>query len=428
MRWTSLTEDRRKLKKCSVACFTSFCGTFICRKVLTLSVQETVGLVMVEYRERSGRSSTSVMALVLVAGLLIGGLVTSFIFYMEIDGLNGEISGLKSQVSNLWGQQNYTVQNITLYQNDTALRQLYDSVKDSIVLVHGTVSNGSVQGSGFVYNFMYNFTNTMVVITNNHVVHGTTSVSVTFSNGNGYEANVTGTDPYADLAVLTVNAPASEFKPLEIVGSSMLRVGDPVVAIGNPYGLVGSLTTGVVSALGRTITEEEYIGAYSIANIIQTSTPINPGNSGGPLLNFDGNVVGITTAIVADSQGLGFAVPSNTILKEIYGLVVNRGYEAHSYLGVSGSDMDYERAQDLGVNVTYGWWIASVVSGGPAATAGLRSNDVIVGINGTRMRNGDEMLSFLEEYTLPNQNVILRIVRGTQVLDIQVHLGQRPPP
>ena len=424
MRWTSLTEDKTRLQKFSAACFASVCGTFICRKVLTLSVQETVGLVMVEYRERSSRSSTSVMALVLVAGLLIGGLVTSFIFYMEIDGLNKEISGLKSQVSNLWGQQNYTVQNITLYQNGTALRQLYDSVKDSIVLVHGTVSNGSVQGSGFVYNF----TNTMVVITNNHVVHGTTSVSVTFSNGNGYAANVTGTDPYADLAVLTVNAPASEFLPLEIVGSSMLRVGDPVVAIGNPYGLVGSLTTGVVSALGRTISEEEYIGAYSIANIIQTSTPINPGNSGGPLLNFDGNVIGITTAIVADSQGLGFAVPSNTILKEIYGLVVNRGYEAHSYLGVSGSDMDYERAQNLGVNVTYGWWIASVVSGGPAATAGLRSNDVIVGINGTRMRNGDEMLSFLEEYTLPNQNVTLRIVRGIQVLDIQVHLGQRPPP
>jgi len=424
MRWTSLTEDRRKLQKRSAACFASVCGTFICRKVLTLSVQETVGLVMVEYRERSSRSSTSVVALVLVAGLLIGGLVTSFIFYVEIDGLNKEISGLKSQVSNLWGQQNYTVQNITLYQNGTALRQLYDSVKDSIVLVHGTVSNGSVQGSGFVYNF----TNTMVVITNNHVVHGTTSVSVTFSNGNGYAANVTGTDPYADLAVLTVDAPASEFLPLEIVGSSMLRVGDPVVAIGNPYGLVGSLTTGVVSALGRTISEEEYIGAYSIANIIQTSTPINPGNSGGPLLNFDGKVIGITTAIVADSQGLGFAVPSNTILKEIYGLVVNRGYEAHSYLGVSGSDMDYDRAQDLGVNVTYGWWIASVVSGGPAATAGLRSNDVIVGINGTRMRNGDEMLSFLEEYTLPNQNVTLRIVRGTQVLDIQVHLGQRPPP
>jgi len=424
MRWTSLTEDRRKLQKRSAACFASVCGTFICRKVLTLSVQETVGLVMVEYRERSSRSSTSVVALVLVAGLLIGGLVTSFIFYVEIDGLNKEISGLKSQVSNLWGQQNYTVQNITLYQNGTALRQLYDSVKDSIVLVHGTVSNGSVQGSGFVYNF----TNTMVVITNNHVVHGTTSVSVTFSNGNGYAANVTGTDPYADLAVLTVDAPASEFLPLEIVGSSMLRVGDPVVAIGNPYGLVGSLTTGVVSALGRTISEEEYIGAYSIANIIQTSTPINPGNSGGPLLNFDGKVIGITTAIVADSQGLGFAVPSNTILKEIYGLVVNRGYEAHSYLGVSGSDMDYDRAQDLEVNVTYGWWIASVVSGGPAATAGLHSNDVIVGINGTRMRNGDEMLSFLEEYTLPNQNVTLRIVRGTQVLDIQVHLGQRPPP
>ena len=379
---------------------------------------------MVEYRERSGRSSTSVIALVLVVGLLIGGLATSFIFYMEIDGLNREISDLKSQVSNLWGQQNYTVQNITLYQNGTALRQLYESVKDSIVLVRGTVSNGSVQGSGFVYNF----SGVMVVITNNHVVHGTTAVSVTFSNGNGYEARVNGTDPYADLAVLTVNASASEFKPLEIVGSSMLLVGDPVVAIGNPYGLVGSLTTGIVSALGRTITEEEYIGAYSIANIIQTSTPINPGNSGGPLLNFDGKVVGITTAIVADSQGLGFAVPSNTILKEIQSLIVNGGYEAHSYLGVSGTDMDYERAQDLDVNVTFGWWVASVVSGGPAATGGVRSNDIIIGINGTYVKSGDEMLSYLEEYTLPNQNVTLRIVRGTQLLDKQVLLGQRPPP
>ncbi len=379
---------------------------------------------MVEYRERSGRSSTSVIALVLVAGLLIGGLATSFIFYMEIDGLNREISYLKSQVSNLWGQQNYTVQNITLYQNGTALRQLYESVKDSVVLVRGTVSNGSVQGSGFVYNF----SGVMVVITNNHVVHGTTAVSVTFSNGNGYEAKVNGTDPYADLAVLTVNAPASEFKPLEIVGSSMLLVGDPVVAIGNPYGLVGSLTTGIVSALGRTITEEEYIGAYSIANIIQTSTPINPGNSGGPLLNFDGKVVGITTAIVADSQGLGFAVPSNTILKEIQSLIVNGGYEAHSYLGVSGTDMDYERARDLSVNVTFGWWVASVVSGGPAATGGVRSNDIIIGINGTYIKSGDEMLSYLEEHTLPYQNVTLRLVRETQFLDKQVLLGQRPPP
>ena len=326
---------------------------------------------MVEYRERSGRSSTSVIALVLVAGLLVGGLATSFIFYMEIDGLNREISDLKSQVSNLWGQQNYTVQNITLYQNGTALRQLYESVKDSVVLVRGTVSNGSVQGSGFVYNF----SGVMVVITNNHVVHGTTAVSVTFSNGNGYEARVNGTDPYADLAVLTVNASASEFKPLEIVGSSMLLVGDPVVAIGNPYGLVGSLTTGIVSALGRTITEEEYIGAYSIANIIQTSTPINPGNSGGPLLNFDGKVVGITTAIVADSQGLGFAVPSNTILKEIQSLIVNGGYEAHSYLGVSGTDMDYERAEDLDVNVTFGWWEGRVRHGGPGVSGRGRSHD-----------------------------------------------------
>ena len=151
------------------------------------------------------------------------------------------------------------------------------------------------------------------MLTNYHVVQGTTDLSVTFSDGNGYSATVLGTDPYSDLAVLSVNAPASEFKPLDIVSSSTLAVGESVIAIGNPYGLVGSLTTGVVSALGRTITEQDIAGEYAIANIIQTSTPINPGNSGGPLLNAVGNVVGITTAIVTNSQGLGFAIPSDTI-------------------------------------------------------------------------------------------------------------------
>ena len=180
-----------------------------------------------------------------------------------------------------------------------------------------------------------------VVLTNYHVVQGTTGLSVTFSDGNGYSATVLGTDPYSDLAVVSVNnAPASEFKPVTIVSSSTLSVGEPVIAIGNPYGLVGSLTTGAVSALGRTITEDT-AGGYAIANIIQTSTPINPGNSGGPLLNAVGNVVGITAAIVSNSQGLGFAIPSDTILSEISALITTGSYHGHSYLGVTGQDMDY---------------------------------------------------------------------------------------
>lgn len=266
----------------------------------------------------------------------------------------------------------------------------------------------------------------MVVITNNHVVYDSQSVSVTFSNGDGYAAVVDGTDPYSDLAVLSVvGANESEFKPVSIASSSALRVGDPTIVIGNPFGLVGSMTTGIISALGRTIIED-LAGGFPIANIIQTSTPINPGNSGGPLLNLDGSVVGITTAIVANSQGLGFAIPSNTILREVYSLVEYGSYSGHSYLGVSGEDMSYELAQNLGVTVTYGWHILNVFPGGPADIAGVQIGDIIVGLNVTRIISGDDLSCYLEEYTLPGNVVILRIVRGSLTLEIPVTLGTRP--
>jgi S1-C subfamily serine protease len=313
-----------------------------------------------------------------------------------------------------------------LLANGTAavLPDIYESVKDSVVLIVGTTTTGTVQGSGFVYSF----SNTPVVITNYHVVHGTTSVSVTFSDGDGYGAAVKGTDPYADLAVLTVDAPESQFKPLDLAVSSALRVGESVIAVGNPYGLVGSLTTGVISALGRTISEADLAGGFAIANIIQTSTPINPGNSGGPLLNVLSKVVGITTAIVTNSQGLGFAVPSNTIQKEISDMVQFGTYDKHSYLGVSGSDMDYATAQSMRTNVTYGWVIGQVVADGPAALAGVKVNDIIIGINGTRIRNGDDMTSYVEDKTLPSQTVVLTVARANQTLPIPLVLGKRPPP
>ncbi len=263
--------------------------------------------------------STAVFALVLVAGLLIGGLVTAYVFTRRINDLQSEIANLSSELSQVSGNQTIYNQTITVFQNETSLAEMYNNTKDSVVIISGQLSNGSfIQGSGFVYNL----TNSMVIVTNNHVVSGTVSLSVTFADGNGYSAVVNGTDPYSDLAVVTVvGAAQSEFKPLIVVNSSTLKVGDPVIAIGAPYGLVGSMTTGVVSALGRSISEDQYTGGFAIANIIQTSAPINPGNSGGPLLNFDGKVVGITAAIIANSQGLGFAIPGNTILREIAALV-----------------------------------------------------------------------------------------------------------
>jgi len=170
----------------------------------------------------------------------------------------------------LQGTQNATYQNITILQNGTSLAELYANVRDSVVLIQGVTSDGSVQGSGFIYYFA----NRYVVLTNYHVVEGTTTLSVTFSDGKGYAASILGTDPYSDLAVLSVSG-NHELKPVTIVSSSSLTVGEPVIAIGNPYGLVGSMTTGVVSAVGRSITEDT-AGGYSIANVIQTSTPINP--------------------------------------------------------------------------------------------------------------------------------------------------------
>lgn len=369
------------------------------------------------------KASASLFALLFAAGLLVGGLVTFYITYREVNNLENEVTALQSQLSSLSGVQNATYQNITIYQNDTALADLYANVRESVVLVQGVTGDTGVQGSGFVYES----SGRMVVITNYHVVHETTSLSVTFPNGKGYSAEALGTDPYADLAILSVDAPAGEFKPIEIVSSSTLRVGEPVIAIGNPYGLVGSLTTGVVSALGRSLTEEEFAGGYAIANVIQTSTPINPGNSGGPLLNAVGNVVGVTTAIVSESQGLGFAIPSNNILREITALIDTGTYTGHSFLGVSGQDMNYNAAQDIGASVTYGWRIASVTSGGPSDGI-ISVGDIIVALNGTPIRNNDDLASYLEEKTLPGQILSITVVRGSSTRDLSVTLGTRPPP
>ncbi|HMK93845.1 MAG TPA: trypsin-like peptidase domain-containing protein [Candidatus Limnocylindrales bacterium] len=362
------------------------------------------------------------LMVIFVVGLFIGGLTVFYFANTRINNLSGEISNLESQVSDLKGFQNATYQDITILQNGTSLTGLYDSVRDSIVLIVGNIPGGTQQGSGFVYNS----NGTVVVLTNYHVVHGTSDLSVTFADGHGYSAKVLGTDPYSDLAVVSVNASASEFKPLSIVSSSTLAVGDSVIAIGNPYGLVGSMTTGVVSALGRTITENT-TGGFSIANIIQTSTPINPGNSGGPLLNAAGNVVGITTAIVSNSQGLGFAVPSDTILKELYALITTGSYSGHSYLGLTGEDMTYDLAQQTGSSVTYGWKIDSVVSGGPS-DGKLKVGDIIIALNGQTITNGDELASYLEEHTLPGDTIAVTAVRGTTQINVSVVLGQRPPP
>ncbi|MEM3873846.1 MAG: trypsin-like peptidase domain-containing protein [Candidatus Bathyarchaeia archaeon] len=377
------------------------------------------------------RFSAVFLALIFVVGLMVGGAIASYITIPQISSLKKETSRLRAQVSVLWGLKNIPCQNVTVFQNLTTLSDIYERVKDSVVLIRVQTSSGTVQGSGFIYNFTDNATSRMVVITNYHVIHKAVSISVTFPDGEAYKAEVLGKDPYADLAVLTViGAPEEKFKPLIVVSSSTLKVGDPVIAIGNPYGLMGSMTTGIVSALNRTITEE-YTGGFAIANIIQISAPINPGNSGGPLLNYCGDVVGITTAIVADSQGLGFAIPSDTLRREIYALVTYGSYPGHSYMGIYGRDMDYETAQGMGLPVTYGWLITDVVKNGPSYNK-LYKSDVIVALNGTRIRNGDDLASYLEVNTLPGDYLEVTVWRKVgnswNSTTVCIQLGERPPP
>ena len=370
--------------------------------------------------DRVSKASASMLILLFVAGLLVGGLLIYYVSYRQTSNLGSQIADLQNQVSSLQG--NVTYQQITILQNGTSLTELYDNIKDSVVLIQGETSDSTVQGSGFVYYFA----NRYVILTNNHVVDDTTSLSVTFSDGKGYAATVLGRDPYADLAVLSISG-NHELKPVTIVGSSTLAVGEAVIAIGNPYGLVGSMTTGVVSATGRSIVEDT-AGGYSIANVIQTSTPINPGNSGGLLLNSLGNVVGITTAIVSDSQGLGFAIPSNTILRELSSLINTGTYTGHSYLGVTGTDMSYSLAQETGASVTYGWRLASIVRGGPS-DGKLTVDDIIIGMNNQTIRNNDDLASYLEEHTLPGDVIDITVMRNNeQIPAVQVTLGTRPAP
>jgi S1-C subfamily serine protease len=369
------------------------------------------------------KALSSFLIMLFLAGMLVGGLVIFGITLNDYSGMESQLAQLQAENSALKGMNSTTVQNITIYQNENSLAEMYQNVKDSVVLIQGNTNDGAVQGSGFVYLYSGN---RRVVITNYHVVEGTTDLSVTFQSGKGYSATVLGSDAYADLAVLSVNAPDSELEPLKIASSSGLTVGQQVIAIGNPYGLVGSLTTGVISALGRTITEDTASG-FSIANIIQTSTPINPGNSGGPMLNAAGSVIGVTTAIVSDSQGLAFAIPSNTILREIGALITTGSYSGHAYLGINGQDMSYDVAQEISSSVTYGWRVRAVTSGGPSEGK-LQVDDIIVSMNGATIRNNDDLASYLEENTLPGQTLTMTVMRNNTATPVTVVLGTRPAP
>lgn len=284
------------------------------------------------------------------------------------------------------------------------------------------------------------------IITNNHVLEGAAAVKITFSDGSVTDAQILGQDPYSDLAALQVDALPKGVTPLELGDSTTLQVGQRVIAIGNPFGLEGTMTTGIVSGVGRTLsTQLSEAGAFSIPEVIQTDAAINPGNSGGPLLDCQGKVVGVNTAIRSSTgvnSGIGFAVPVN-IVKRIVPHLIEEGTYHYPYLGIT-SDRRFtlaELAEPLDLPVTRGVLIAEVVEGEAADQAGLRGGDrsvevygleiqaggdIIVAIDGYELQDFADLVAYLVRETEVGQTVVLTIVRDSEELENPVTLGERP--
>ena len=270
----------------------------------------------------------------------------------------------------------------------------------------GGGGTAKAQGSGWVYD------SSGRIVTNEHVVDGASSISVRFWNGKTYSATVVGTDKSTDLAVIKVNAPSSELHPLSVGNSGDLQVGDGVVAIGSPFGLEETVTSGIVSALHRAI---EAPNNFTINDSIQTDAAINHGNSGGPLLNSQGQVVGVNAQIRSDSggnEGVGFAIPSNTV-RSIATQLISTGKAVHAYLGVS---IDSSAATAK---------IAAVKTATPAANAGLKAGDVVTAVDGTSIASGDDLTRAIDSHK-PGDTITLKYRRGGSEHTVEVKLATRP--
>jgi S1-C subfamily serine protease len=330
---------------------------------------------------------------------------------------------------------------------------LYERVNPSVVNIVVTVEGEDVQanlsnpfpaqgqGSGFVVDSEGH------IVTNNHVIQEAQKVEVTFFDGTTVEAKVVGFDPDSDLAVIKVNVPAESLRPIVWGDSDEVRVGQRAVAIGNPFGLAGTLTTGIVSALGRSLPTET--GTFRIPEIIQTDAAINPGNSGGPLLNSHGEVIGVNTAIVPRRSsfgersflGVGFAVPSSLAKKVVPHLIEEGEYE-HPWIGFSGNTVTKEIAEAMDLPKAAGALVVQVISGSPADKAGLRSGtreivfengldttiggDVIIKIDDEEIKVFDDLISFLSRRGEVDQTITLTIIRDGKEQTVEMTLGPRP--
>jgi 2-alkenal reductase len=323
---------------------------------------------------------------------------------------------------------------------------LYEAVTPGIVAIQVSVANGSGSlGSGFVYDGLGH------IVTNYHVVEGASRVEVDFVSGYKTYGTVIGTDLDSDLAVIKVDAPAEELHPVALGDSDILKVGQTVIAIGNPFGLNGTMTVGIISALGRTLDSEHNSptgGNFTAGDIIQTDAAINPGNSGGPLFNKAGEVIGVNRAIRTTSftdtgepinSGIGFAISAN-IVKRVLPVLISDGKYDYPYLGMAAlDDLGLGQIEALDLKAFTGAYVTNVVAGGPADKAGLKAGDkntnipgllaggdLIIAIDSRPIRRFDELLSYLITNKSPGDAVVLTVLRGDQQTDLIVTLGKRP--
>lgn len=333
-------------------------------------------------------------------------------------------------------------QTVSVVESNLPIEQfteIYQQVSPSVVAINvQSVRNGRIgsgAGSGFVIDKEGH------IVTNNHVIAGAQRIEVAFVDGTLAWADIVGVDPDSDLAVIQVDVPAERLYPVTFADSSQLHIGQTVLAIGSPFGQRWTLTTGIISALDRTI---QGLTEFSIGGVIQTDASINPGNSGGPLLDLNGYVVGVNSQILSASgsnSGVGFAIPSNLTVR-VANELISKGYVEYSYLGISGTEVSLSLIESLGLpNDVRGVVVTDVVRDGPAARAGilpaqarrlsngllsLQSADIILAINNQPVTTMGQLITYLANHTKPNQTVTLSILRDGEQFDVSVLLTARP--
>jgi len=376
------------------------------------------------------------------SGFIVGGVIGAsavILIFAFVIIPNQEISTPDLIVSNGHDVTKLGDETTLSTKKNLSLVELFEKSEEGVVRIDVDKINPSMEtgslGSGFVFDDLGH------IITNAHVVEGASSTTITFLDGSQYTAQMIGMDRFTDIAVVKVDEKPRYLHPLEMGDSSTLKVGEKVAAIGNPFGLSGSMTSGIVSQIGRLLPSQDT--GFSIPNVIQTDAAINPGNSGGPLLNMKGQVMGINTAIqsgTGQSSGIGFAVPSNTITK-VVPVLIEKGKYSHPWIGISGKDVDPQLAKMRDLDQSKGFLVVNVVPNSPAEIAGLKGvseiitignkeypadGDIIVSVDGKEVRKISDILIHLQEEKSIGDEMILGVLRDGELLYVILTLVERP--